>query len=152
LLAGALGNWDSACSNNRDEFDYESGIVIQKSLHKNLVCDERYNAGCLYLRNYIEISSKDPEKAIVTNNSMLDDSSIVLPFRSYCNSFFDFNSGMDESPEFCDKWICSIDQYQCFSGQCIPHNWVCDGKFTLLVISIVTGARQLSSRQLSPDN
>ncbi len=130
LLAGALGNWASDCSNKRDEFDYESGIVF----NKNPMCKERHDSGCVYFRNYIQLSShNDPEKPIVTNNSMIDDhSTATIAFRSYCNSFFDFDSGMDESPEFCEKWICLLDQYQCLSGQCIPQNWICDGKFTLL--------------------
>jgi hypothetical protein len=50
-------------------------------------------------------------------------------------------SGIDELPQFCTDWIRSIDEYQCLSGQCTSQNWVYDGKFILLAISI---ARLLS--------
>ena len=33
LLAGALGNWAAACSNGRDEFDYESGTVLDRKYY-----------------------------------------------------------------------------------------------------------------------
>jgi hypothetical protein len=37
----------------------------------------------------------------------------------------------------CEQWICLIDEYQCLSGQCISQDWLCDGKFIFLIISIV---------------
>ena len=100
---------------------------------------QRTDPGCIYLRNYIQISSyNNTNKTTIADNSILDDhSTTTIPFRSYCNSFFDTKSGIDESPQFCEKWICSSDEYQCLSGQCIPQSWVCDGKFTLLVVSLL---------------
>ncbi|CAF4442036.1 unnamed protein product [Rotaria socialis] len=52
-----------------------------------------------------------------------------IPFRSYCNSFWDLYSGLDESPSLCKNWTCLDDQYQCLTGQCIELEWVCDGEW-----------------------
>jgi hypothetical protein len=135
LPVGALGNWDPACSNGRDEFDFESNSVFIN----NLICQHRTDPGCLYLRRYISSSSSDnTDKTVITNNILDDHSTTAIPFRSYCNSFFDTLSGIDESPQFCKKWVCLSDEYQCLSGQCISQSWVCDGKLTLLVILILT--------------
>jgi hypothetical protein len=94
LLASELGSWASACSNGRDEFDYETGTV----LFNNLVCQGRDNPRCAYLRNYIQISSyNDTENTAVANNSIVDDrSTTATPFRLYCNSFFNRKSGIDD--------------------------------------------------------
>jgi hypothetical protein len=134
LLADTLGNWDTGCSNGRDEFDYENDIVLSR----NIMCEQYDDLGCVYLRNYIQISSqKDVKKGIATNNFKPDDhSTATIPFRSYCDSFFDFDSEMDESSEFCKEWICLLDQYQCLSRQCIPQAWICDGNFAILVVFI----------------
>jgi hypothetical protein len=127
LLAAELGNWGRSCSNERDEIDQESGAVIRK----NIICRQRADPGCVYLRNYIRLSSYNETNNV--NNPIFDDqSTTAIPFRSFCNSFFDISSGIDESPEFCKNWTCSIDEYQCLSGQCISQIWICDGKFTLL--------------------
>jgi hypothetical protein len=124
LLAGTLGNWGSACSNNRDEFDQESGTVF----FNNLKCERRDDVGCIYSRNYIRVSSfNNTNKTTIATNSILDDHATIIPFRSYCNSFFDTLSGTDELPDFCKQWACLSDQYQCESGQCISQSWVCDG-------------------------
>jgi hypothetical protein len=134
LLAAVLGNWGSTCSNNRDEFDLESGTVF----FNNLKCERRADVGCVYFRNYIGISSSNStNQTTMPNSSILDDHSTIIPFRSYCNSFFDTTAGIDELPDFCEQWVCLSDQYQCLSGQCISQSWVCDGKLTVSTVSIV---------------
>ncbi|CAF3331924.1 unnamed protein product [Rotaria socialis] len=127
LLASELGNWMAACSNERDEFDYESETVLAR----NIACEQRTDPGCVYLRNYIRISSyTDINKITIANNSILyDQSTKIIPFRSYCNSFFDIKSGIDESPQFCKEWTCFRSEYQCLSGQCISTDWICDGEW-----------------------
>jgi hypothetical protein len=135
LLAAELGNWGSFCSNQRDEIDYESGRVLKG----NIDCKKRNDPWCVYLRNYIQTSSKNNINDVtIVNNSIRDDhSTIVIPFRSYCNSFFDTKSGMDESPEFCKEWICLNNEYQCLSGQCILQDWLCDGKLNLSIVRFI---------------
>ena len=125
LLVGALGNWGPDCYNGRDEFDEESDIV----LFGNIFCNKNTDPECVYLRNYIQTSSQNKTNKV----TIVEDSSTAIPFRSYCNSFFDTNSAVDESAEFCEKWICLKDEYQCLSGQCISQDWLCDGKFILFV-------------------
>ncbi len=134
LLASALGDLGPACLSGRDEYDSRDG----KNLRGYIACEKRTDSRCNYLRNYIRISSLDNGgETIVANNSMLDDhSAIFIPFRSYCDSFFDTKSGSDESPPFCEEWACSSDEYQCLSGQCILQSWVCDSKFISLAILV----------------
>jgi hypothetical protein len=131
LLPDALGTWVPQCSNGRDEFDYETNTVFLN----NHQCQYRTDPRCIYLRNYVTKSSQiHTNKATNITKTVVDnDSKTSIPFRFYCNSFFDTVSTIDELPEFCEKWICSSNQYQCLSGQCIPVNWVCDGKFTILL-------------------
>jgi hypothetical protein len=126
LLVGALGNYVPDCSNGQDEFDEKSDIV----LFQNIVCKKNNAPECVYLREYIQTSSENKTNIV----TIVEDSSTTIPFRSYCNSFFDTTSAVDESAEFCEKWICLRDEYQCLSGQCISPDWICDGKLIILLI------------------
>jgi len=125
LLATALGNSRPDCSNKRDEVDSETGIVLIGTVR----CEARTDSRCVYLQNYIRSSSlKNAENTTSTNHSRSDDWSIsAIPFRLYCDSFFNLKAGYDELPELCREWICPLDQYQCLCGQCIPSDWICDG-------------------------
>jgi hypothetical protein len=131
LSAQVLGDSYPICSNSRDEFDRETNTDFLT----HLKCEYRTDPGCIYIRNYITKSSESSvNKTDNVTNTLIDDrSEIVIPFRFYCNSFLNTMSNIDELPEFCQKWICANDQYQCLSGQCIPPHWVCDGKFTILL-------------------
>jgi hypothetical protein len=134
LLAATLGDGFAHCSNKRDEFGDEIGVV---RLY-NIDCISRFDSRCTYLRNYIRMSSYDDKnrESIINNNTLDDHLTTSISFRSYCDSFFDTKSGFDELSEFCKKWICAIDEYQCLSGQCILQDWVCDGKFILVDVSL----------------
>ena len=131
LLADALGNWGPSCYNLRDEISPKDGTILRGGIF----CRQRNDPGCTYLRDYIRTSSQDDgndhkivnETSMVTNRSLL-----IIPFRSYCDSFFNGKAGMDELPEFCQQWVCSTDHYQCLSGQCILQSWVCDSKATTI--------------------
>ena len=121
LLIGAVGDWGIDCPNGRDEFEGDSGTVPLA----DIVCVQNTDPGCVYLRKYIQISSMNNTNKM----TIVDHSTITISFRLYCNSFFDIKSAIDELPEFCKSWICSSDEYQCLSGQCISQEWVCDGEF-----------------------
>lgn len=122
LLVGAVGDWYADCLNGRDEFDGESDTTPMIGI----ACTLNTDPGCAYLRKYIQISSQNN-----TSKTTIGDQPIIaaISFRLYCNSFFDTPSGIDELPELCREWICSTDEYQCLSGQCISLEWLCDGGF-----------------------
>ena len=135
LLVGALGDWFPSCSNGRDEFDDQSGTL----LYGNTICEKNTDRACAYLRTYVQTSSENhPNKVAVVSDSLpSDESTTTIPFRLYCNSFFDTKTAFDESADLCEKWICLSDEYQCLSGQCISQYWLCDGKYILLIVSLL---------------
>ena len=129
LIVGAVGDLGLDCTNGRDEYVDTSGSIPLG----DIICMRNSDPGCTYLRKYIAASSKEN-----TNKITISDYSIMtISFRLYCNSFFDTYSAIDESPELCKKWICSKEEYQCLSGQCISWEWVCDGEMIRLIVPIV---------------
>ncbi|CAF0984601.1 unnamed protein product [Rotaria magnacalcarata] len=121
LLTGVIGNVNPVCSNARDEFDYES----HRSL-LNITCTHRNDPMCSYIRNYITTSSMLDKTMNLTVHSL--NLLSTIPFPSFCDTVLDTSSGIDELTNLCQQvWICSKDEYQCLSGQCIPQDWICDG-------------------------
>ncbi|CAF4784866.1 unnamed protein product, partial [Rotaria magnacalcarata] len=50
-----------------------------------------------------------------------------ISFRSYCDTFWNFRSKVDENRIECEQWWkCGEDQWQCRTGQCIDHQWLND--------------------------
>ncbi|CAF3583830.1 unnamed protein product [Adineta steineri] len=123
LLVGTLGDWFTDCSDGRDEIDDNDESDTIPLI--NIACNQKTDPECNYLRKYIQSSSMNNTKKIIS----VDQSTRIISFRLYCNSFFDTKSAIDELPDLCQSWICSIDQYQCLSGQCIPQEWICDGEW-----------------------
>ena len=121
-----LGTGYADCSNSYDESWYNSRTDIRLQLS----CSERSTLDCHLVKAYIQQSS--------TRNSS-DNSSLVnsqqqelknrMPFRHYCDSFWNLDNHIDEMPSSCKYWICQNDQYQCQTGQCIKFDWVCDGEW-----------------------
>ncbi|CAF2229873.1 unnamed protein product [Rotaria magnacalcarata] len=122
-----LGSGISRCSNNYDEMWYGSGL----SLEKSLTCEKTDTADCARLKTYIRLSSIknssiDSSLTVLHQNSTSTDQ---ISFQSYCDSFWDLSGHNDELTSSCHNWVCSKDQYQCRTGQCIELNWVCDGEW-----------------------
>ncbi|CAF0803116.1 unnamed protein product [Adineta steineri] len=123
LTLSHLGTGISECSNHYDEIWYGSGAFLKESI----VCYKNDTVDCDRLKEYISQSS------IKNTNSFahsLEQTSITqMPFRSYCDSFWDLHNHTDESPLSCQMWVCQDHQYQCRTGQCIELDWVCDGEW-----------------------
>ena len=118
LIVKAIGDSVLDCAQNNDEF--ESGT--NRSL-LGIACERFEDDGCRFLLDYILISRNNFSSSgeIITKAQM--------PFRFYCNTFWNLPDNADESLETCRDWICGQDEYQCRNGQCIPRNYVCDGEW-----------------------
>lgn len=123
LLATKIGTGEDECSNEADEFSYETG----HDLTTTCLCGKRNNAACIFLRTYIQQSSALP-RGIYSHNSMEDTKLVTkIPFSYYCDSFFDTQSTFDESLDFCRDWICQQDKYRCLTGHFVSEELLCDG-------------------------
>lgn len=122
-----LGSQTTECSNNYDEMWYGVGSLLQTSV----VCAANNLKDCGRLKEYIAKSStKDSRGDSSLVNSQEPTSPLSrIPFRLYCNSFWDLNEHIDELAASCHYWICQSHQYQCQTGQCIEPEWVCDGEW-----------------------
>ncbi|CAF1405680.1 unnamed protein product [Adineta ricciae] len=102
-----LSDDDNDCNNNYDE-------ILPAKLNYN----SESNSDREILRQYIKHSWEVDIVFQPVKN---------LLFRAYCNTFWDIEFQIDEDREICKHWwICSKDQWQCYSGQCIDVNWVLD--------------------------
>jgi hypothetical protein len=122
-----LGDRISSCSNNYDEYLHGSGRALSE-----LQCRKSDLGNCQLLKEYIKNSSLASNLSTdsYSNTHQQSSQSISqIPFRWYCDSFWNLPEHIDELPENCQNWICHEDQYQCQTGQCIPLDWVCDGQW-----------------------
>ena len=84
-------------------------------------CHQTRRDECSPLRQYIEQSSS------TSINKTEISSKYRIPFRWFCDSFWNLQSKEDEDPLQCQQWwICSEDQRRCQSGQCIEPSWFTD--------------------------
>ncbi|CAF3210562.1 unnamed protein product, partial [Rotaria sp. Silwood2] len=83
-------------------------------------CNARRTDECSLLRQYIEQSW-----SLINNHEI--HSHQVLPFHSYCDSFWNSDSRRDENISQCrQSWVCASDQWKCRTGQCIEQSWLSD--------------------------
>ncbi|CAF0857990.1 unnamed protein product [Adineta steineri] len=121
-----IGTSAPDCYNHYDEFIFGSDIPLEGGS-----CLKQNDHRCQLFRNYIEMTTKNNTKETIHLfvQSLRDNSySREIPYHRYCDSFWDLPTRLDESPKYCQQWICAKDQYQCpKTGQCIDPKWICDG-------------------------
>ena len=121
LTVNSLGNTFLDCRNNYDESWMGFGSTISK-----LNCNNELKDDCLSLRSYIEQSW-----LIKSGSSFQVNTTRPIPFRAYCDTFWDYSSKKDEDPSLCRNhhWECLEDQWQCQTGQCIHNSWILDDEW-----------------------
>ena len=126
LTLNKLGEGYADCSNSYDESWYGTGTTLQLQLS----CSKGSTTDCHLVKAYIQQSSMRNS----SNNSLLvnpqqQEPMDRIPFRHYCDSFWNLDKHVDEMPSSCQYWVCQNNQYQCRTGQCIELDWVCDGEW-----------------------
>ncbi|CAF4529531.1 unnamed protein product [Rotaria sp. Silwood2] len=85
-------------------------------------CNQLRKDDCALLRQYIDQSWNLIDKQILARAG--------IPFRSYCDTFLDLDSGDDENMKECRQWwVCPPDQQQCRTGYCIYSQWANDNEW-----------------------
>ena len=113
-----LGDYESDCANNRDEWWMEG----ERDLW-NAVCKQYSKVDCEFLRQYVQTSGNMGR----TNSSNEQLQLPKIPFHSYCDTFWYTSSKDDENIALCQQWWkCPENQWQCRSGQCIDRQWLLD--------------------------
>ncbi|CAF4076366.1 unnamed protein product [Rotaria sordida] len=98
-----------ACTNYHDIYLYGTGKPVS-----SFKCTSTDQSGCIDLRNYI----RDHEKTASSQST--------VPYVHYCDTFWDASSKIDELSINCQQWVCSSNQYQCLTGQCISVSTICN--------------------------
>ncbi|CAF4323194.1 unnamed protein product, partial [Rotaria sordida] len=104
LHVNNLGDFDSNCNNSYDESWMGTDIILSK-----VDCNSQLKDGCEFIRQYINISWNSNTNNNNNNNynSTLQLSSTRIPFRAYCDTFWDLYSKNDENVTRCRTWwIC----------------------------------------------
>ena len=118
LSVTALGNRKRDCRQGFDELWLGGDGKLSE-----LNCNDRWTDGCSILRQYIEQSW-----TLVERNAT--SFAWRIPFRSYCDTFWNLGSKEDEKIADCRRWwICDEGQWQCRTGQCIDLSWVSDNEW-----------------------
>jgi hypothetical protein len=125
LTLDRLGTGISDCLNSYDERWYGKGSEIRTQFP----CSPNLKIDCDLAKKYIQQSSVKNSTDVNSVNLEQRTSIDRMPFRYYCDSFWDFDKNVDEKSSSCQHWICQNNQYQCQTGQCIELDWVCDGEW-----------------------
>ena len=115
LSVTTLGNQRDDCENRFDEVWFSNSRKLS-----DLHCNDRTKEECSVLRQYI-----DQSWTSTNNDQML--STLRIPFRFYCDTFWNLDSRKDEDLFECQQWwVCPADQWRCLTGQCIDRHWKLD--------------------------
>ncbi|UJR07875.1 hypothetical protein I4U23_012157 [Adineta vaga] len=118
LTVNTLGNHHQDCTNKFDELWFGTKTKINE-----IRCNAVSKDQCQMLRQYIEKSWTTDHINEVTGQYQ-------IPFHYYCDTFWDLGTKDDENLIECKhRWICSNNQWQCNTGQCIDEKWVLDGEW-----------------------
>ena len=113
-----LGGSTLGCRNRYHERWFGSGRRLS-----SMNCDQEKKDECSLLRQYIEHSWTS---TLINNNSQMSPKRRI-PFRSYCQTFWDLETREDENIDECYQWwVCPKDQQRCGTGQCIEESWIYD--------------------------
>ena len=114
----ALGNLRNDCENKFDEFWLGTSTRLT-----DINCNHYRKDQCVTLRQYIENSWFVNETKEVSQQ-------LKIPFRYYCDTFWNLVLRQDENVEECRQWwVCPDEQWRCATGQCIVEEWVLDGEW-----------------------
>ncbi|CAF1582207.1 unnamed protein product [Adineta ricciae] len=113
-----LGNNRIDCKNKFDELWFGTNIKLA-----NINCNKIWKYECESLRQYVEQSW-----LLSTTSEHIQH--FRIPFRQYCDTFWNLALKEDENIDECKKWwVCTDQQWQCHTGQCIDPLWVLDGQW-----------------------
>ncbi|CAF1672573.1 unnamed protein product [Rotaria magnacalcarata] len=119
LSVTTLGNLRNDCENLFDERWVGTSAKLI-----DIKCNKLWKDECRMLREYIEESW-----ILGGRNEIVEQvEQVRIPFRSYCDTFWNLASQGDENVTECsDSWVCPEEQWRCDTGQCIEAEWVLDG-------------------------
>ncbi|CAF3810792.1 unnamed protein product, partial [Adineta steineri] len=116
LSVNNLGDLIPNCKNNYDEWWLGKDMMLSQ-----MKCNQKSKDDCKFIQQYINNNHE---------NSFVELFTTKIPFRTYCDTFWNLGSKNDENIELCSKqWICLDEQWQCHTGQCINVTWVLDGEW-----------------------
>ncbi|CAF3689751.1 unnamed protein product [Rotaria sp. Silwood1] len=138
LSITTLGNGQENCKNGYDESWLGTGTKLV-----DINCNQLQKDQCEILRQYIENSWTLYNTSDVIGR-------LRIPFRQYCDTFWNLAFKEDENVHECEHWwACPEEQWQCYTGQCIDASWVLDGEWDCFDAS---DEDTLFSRSTSPRN
>ena len=112
----------STCARGEDKYLVETDVSMA-----TLQCNDLDASQCHLIRAHIAETNTQSENTTRPIPSLFTAS--VPPFGEHCDTYLDTHTGEDEAVEHClYKWTCASNEYRCLTGQCIPFDWLCDGK------------------------
>ena len=122
LPASALSDLLEQCTDTRHELSKSIQMGVSRAR-----CNSQLKADCPLLRQLVEASWNHS----LHNFTSLQRTNLKrLPFRSYCDTFYDSGLAQDENITLCQSsWVCLPGEWQCYTGHCIDMEWVLDGEW-----------------------